>query len=70
MDIVYNISVILVLIGALNWGLIAIAQLDLVAAIFAGGVKFGNISTLSRIVYGLVGLAALYVAYVFFYNFI
>ena len=70
MNIIYNICVILVLVGALNWGLVAIAQLDLVAAIFAGGGKFGNISTLSRIVYGLVGLGALYVGYVFFFNFI
>jgi uncharacterized membrane protein YuzA (DUF378 family) len=48
----------LVVVGALNWGLVAIAQFDLVAAIF--GMEFGEISPLSATVYGLVGLAALY----------
>ena len=44
----------LLLIGALNWGLVGFLGFDLVA------VLFGNMSMLSRIVYGLVGLAALY----------
>lgn len=66
MTTIYNICVILVLIGALNWGLVAIAKFDLVAALLAGDSKFGSISTLSRIVYGLVGLSALYVGYIFF----
>ena len=61
MDVLYNICVALVLIGALNWGLVSLFKFDLVAALFAGGGEFGNISTLSRIVYGLVGLSALYV---------
>ena len=50
----------LVTIGALNWGLIAVFGLDLVAAIF--GMGFGEISALSSVVYGLVGLAGLYQA--------
>ena len=45
----------LVIIGALNWGLIALFQFDLVAAIFGG-----SDSVFSRIIYGLVGLAGLY----------
>ncbi len=45
----------LVLIGALNWGLIGFFQFDLVASIF-GGMD----STFSRLVYGLVGLGAIY----------
>ena len=45
----------LVLVGALNWGLVAVARFDLVAAIF--GMDFGETSIASRIVYGLVGLA-------------
>lgn len=61
MDVLYNICVALVLIGALNWGLVSLFKFDLVAALFAGGGEFGNISTLSRVVYGLVGLSALYV---------
>lgn len=43
-----------VIIGAVNWGLIGFFQLDLVAWIF------GNLSWLSRIIYTLVGLCGLY----------
>ncbi len=49
----------LIIVGGLNWGLIAIAGFDLVAAIF-GGMEFGETNAASRIVYGLVGLAAVY----------
>ena len=48
----------LVLIGGLNWGLVAVAEFDLVAWIF--GMEFGETNAASRIVYGLVGLAAVY----------
>ena len=48
----------LVLIGGLNWGLVAVAKFDLVAWIF--GMDFGETNVASRIVYGLVGLAAVY----------
>ncbi len=51
-------AAILVVVGALNWGLVAVAHFDLVAAIF--GMKFGQLSTLSAIVYGMVGLAGVY----------
>ena len=44
----------------LNWGLVAIARFDLVATVF--GLEFGETNALTRIVYGLVGLAAVYVA--------
>ncbi|HHT63234.1 MAG: DUF378 domain-containing protein [Bacillota bacterium] len=50
-----RIALILVIIGALNWGLIGIFNFDLVATIFGG-----QSSVLSRIVYSLVGLAGLY----------
>lgn len=49
----------LVIVGGLNWGLVAIAKFDLVAAIF-GGMDFGETNAASRVVYGLVGLAAVY----------
>ena len=49
-----NILLALVIIGAINWGLIGFFQLDLVAWIF------GNLSWLSRIIYTLVGLCGLY----------
>ena len=48
----------LVLVGGLNWGLVAIAKFDLVAWLF--GLDFGETNAASRIVYGLVGLAAVY----------
>lgn len=48
----------LVIVGGLNWGLVALAEFDLVAWIF--GEEFGTTNAASRIVYGLVGLAAVY----------
>jgi uncharacterized protein len=48
----------LLIVGGLNWGLVAIAEFDLVAALV--GLEFGETNALSRIVYGLVGLAAVY----------
>ena len=50
----------LVVVGALNWGLVAVAGFDLVAALF--GMRFGEVSPLSAVVYGLVGLAGVYQA--------
>jgi uncharacterized protein len=48
----------LLVVGGLNWGLVALAEFDLVAWI--AGLEFGETNALSRIVYGLVGLAAVY----------
>jgi uncharacterized membrane protein YuzA (DUF378 family) len=50
------IAILLVIVGGLNWGLVGLFNFDLVAAIF------GAMSSLSKIVYTLVGLAAIYVA--------
>lgn len=50
------IAMILVVVGGLNWGLVGALNINLVAAIF------GDMSSLSRLVYVLVGLAAVYVA--------
>ena len=52
------LAAVLVLVGALNWGLVAIAEFDLVATVF--GMEFGETNVASRIVYGLVGLAGVY----------
>ena len=49
-----NISLALVIIGAVNWLLIGIFRFDLVAFLF------GNLTWLSRIIYTLVGLCGLY----------
>jgi len=54
------IAAVLVVVGALNWGLVAVAHFDLVAALF--GMSFGEVSPLTTVVYGLVGLAGLYQA--------
>ena len=48
----------LVIVGGLNWGLVALAEFDLVAWLV--GEDFGQTNAASRIVYGLVGLAAVY----------
>ena len=50
---------VLVIVGALNWGLVAVAEFDLVATLF-GGLVFGETNAASRVIYGLVGLAGLY----------
>lgn len=49
---------ILVVVGALNWGLVGIARFDLVAALF--GMSFGEVSMLTSIVYTLVGVSGVY----------
>src|SRR4051812_18430827 len=49
----------LLIVGGLNWGLVALAEFDLVAWIF-GGMDFGETNAGSRVVYGLVGLSAVY----------
>ena len=46
------------IVGGLNWGLVALAEFDLVAALV--GLDFGETNAASRLVYGLVGLAAVY----------
>lgn len=50
-----TLALILVIVGALNWGLIGLFQFDLIASIFGG---MG--STISRVLYTLVGLAGIW----------
>jgi hypothetical protein len=52
----------LLVAGGLNWGLIGLFRVDLVAAI-CGGLPFGETSVLSRLIYSLIGLAAGYSVY-------
>ena len=54
------VTALLVIVGGLNWGLVALAEFDLVATLF--GMEFGETSALTRVVYGLVGLSAIYQA--------
>jgi uncharacterized membrane protein YuzA (DUF378 family) len=53
----YVFCLVLVIVGGLNWGLIGFFGFDLVAAIF------GNMSFLTKVIYDLVGLAALYLLF-------
>ncbi|WP_291581634.1 DUF378 domain-containing protein [Clostridium sp. UBA6640] len=55
-----TIVLILVIIGAVNWGLVGLFRFDLVAALFAGSGTFGSISQFSRIIYAIVGICGLY----------
>ena len=50
-----TLSLILAIIGAINWGLVGFARFDLVAWIFGG-----QAAPISRVVYALVGLAGLW----------
>jgi uncharacterized membrane protein YuzA (DUF378 family) len=51
------ISATLVIVGAINWGLVGVANLDLVYLLL------GSIPFLMKLVYVLVGLSGLYMAY-------
>ena len=54
MKVIDTIVLILIIIGAINWGLLGFFQFDLVAAIF------GDMSTFSRIIYAIIGICGLY----------
>lgn len=51
------LAMVLLIVGGLNWGLVGLFDFDLVATLF------GEMSALSRVVYVLVGLSALYAIY-------
>lgn len=50
------VALVIVIVGGVNWGLVALMDLDLVATLF------GDMTMVSRIVYGLVGASAVYMA--------
>lgn len=52
------LTLALAIVGALNWGLVALAEFDLVAKI--AGLEFGETNGFTRVIYGLVGLSAVY----------
>jgi uncharacterized protein len=52
------VTLVLVVIGALNWGLVGLFEVDLVATIV--GEDFGETNVLSRILYILVALSGIY----------
>ena len=55
------IALILVVVGAVNWGLVGLAQFDLVAALFGG-----SSAPLSRLVYSVVGVAGVVLLVTYF----
>jgi uncharacterized membrane protein YuzA (DUF378 family) len=52
------VTLVLVIVGALNWGLVGLFEFDLVAEIV--GEEFGKVNVVSRIIYILVALSGLY----------
>ncbi len=54
MRILNLVTLVLVIVGGLNWGLVGVAGIDLLAEIFGAG------STLARVVYVLIGLSAVW----------
>ena len=62
MKIIDKVALALVIIGAINWGLIGLFRFDLVAAIF------GEMTLMSRIVYSLVGISGLWTIKLLFDN--
>ena len=54
MKVIDTIALVLIIIGAINWGLIGLFSFNLVELIF------GDMTVLARIVYGLVGIAGLW----------
>ena len=54
MKIIDKIALVLIIVGAINWGLIGFLKFDLVATIF------GQMTAISRIVYALVGISGLW----------
>ena len=54
MKVIDKIALVLIIIGAINWGLIGGFNFNLVATIF------GDMTIISRIIYGLVGLSGLW----------
>jgi hypothetical protein len=58
-----NLVLILVIIGAINWGLIGFFKYDLVSNIFGGQYE-----VVSRIIFAIVGLAGIYAISFFFRN--
>lgn len=56
LNIVDIIAIILVVVGCLNWGLVGLLDIDVVATIF------GDMSIVTRVIYIVVALAAIYLA--------
>ena len=60
MKIIDKIALALIIIGAINWGLIGFFSFNLVETIF------GNMTMITRIIYGLVGISGLWAIKILF----
>ena len=56
METLQLLALIVAAIGAINWGLVGLARIDLVALI-AGRLEFGEVNSTSRVLYIVVGIA-------------
>lgn len=56
LNVIDWVAIVLIIIGGLNWGLVGFFKFNLVAALF------GDMTGLTRVIYSLVGLSALYMA--------
>ena len=56
------LAIVLLIVGGLNWGLVAFFNFDLVAALTGAG-GFGNKNVLGTVVYALVALSAVYMIF-------
>ena len=59
MELLNMVAVIVAAVGAINWGLVGLLNFDLVALI-SGGLKFGEVNIVSRILYVVVALAGIW----------
>ena len=62
MKIIDKIALVLIIIGAINWGLIGIIKFNIVDTIF------GTMSVISRIIYTLVGISGIWGIKLLFYD--
>lgn len=60
MNFLDGLMMVLLVVGGLNWGLVGLTKIDLVASVI--GTSFGEVNLASQVVYTLVGVAAVYTA--------
>ena len=63
MSWIQRIALLLIIIGAINWGLVGLFQYDLVAGLFGGGEQSG---AFARVIYTLVGISGLIAISIYF----
>jgi uncharacterized protein len=55
------LALAVLVVGGINWGFISVFNIDLVSAVF------GDMTIMTRVVYGLVGISALYITFAAMY---